>query len=96
MENLPLESHIDIFLYASDRDLPGLCSTSKYSQRICNDNRFWKKRTELNYGDLSLFKGSSTWKIFYRDISQKALYMFVAGEDTYLFNDIRLAYDQVL
>lgn len=96
MENLHLESHFDILLSAEDKELSRLCRLNRHYRSICEDQRFWKDRTRLRYGSSSLFKGSSTWRRFYQDLSQRALYMVLIANEIYLVNDINIAYEAII
>ena len=48
----------------SDRDLLNLCSASKMTHSICQNETFWRKRTEKKY-DIFSKDDKRTWRNFY-------------------------------
>jgi len=48
-------------------DLLHACSVNKYAQELCEEDRLWKQRYEIQYPDDSSPKGKKTWREHYED-----------------------------
>lgn len=94
MHRLPRERDFDILLYLDDKKLSHMCCTDKYYSSICQDDYFWKLRTERYYGMfLHLKKYFDRWKDFYRTLSHDTVYAMVYLRTIIIYNSLEEIYD---
>lgn len=68
--DLPYEINYDIMLSLSGLDLLNMCKVNTYTKNICNDERFWKDKLQLDYGHLEKPINES-YKEFYINLAPK-------------------------
>lgn len=65
--NLPTELHNEILLNLPLESLLKACETSSYFRNICNDDRFWRDKTLMDYKDIAFYDKPQdlNWKKYY-------------------------------